>query len=129
MWTSGKAVARPWLRLLATQQPALPKSTMSKRKPVRIYYPQPRTDPTRDVYQGGPAPDETEALREAAVGRRAMNRPGQARVASRAQVEREEPTFRVQEPDSYQGRCKSNLYGFLTISPSASGISGLSFRN
>ena len=101
MWSSGKT-ALPWLRLLA-QQPVVRKSTMSRRKPVRIYYPEPREDPTRDVYLGGPEPEGTDALREAAIGRRVMNRPGQRH----APVQKTEPaSFRVQEPDSYQGWTK-----------------------
>ena len=105
MWSSGKTaiLAQPWLRLLS--QPVVRKSTMSRRKPVRIYYPEPREDPTRDVYLGGPEPEGTDALREAAIGGRLMNRPGQRHA--QAQVQTTEPvSFRVQEPDSYQGWIK-----------------------
>jgi len=77
------------------------RSTQSKRKPLRVYYPEPKVDPTRDVYLGGPEAEfGNEVLRDAAISRRIQNRPGQKRQST-VQTVRDEPAhprFEVEDP-------------------------------
>ena len=85
MISSGKCgqILRPWVRLVAASSAASNvgnatnhrrRSTLSKRKPLKVYYPKHSTsqdeDPTRDVYLSGPQPELDEVLRDAVADKR-----------------------------------------------------------
>ena len=82
MISSGKCsqILRPWVRLVTASAANnvgntnhRPRSTLSKRKPLKVYYPKPTSrddDPTRDVYLSGPQPDLDDVLRDAVADKR-----------------------------------------------------------
>jgi len=104
MISSGKCgqILRPWVRLVAASSAASnvgnatnhrPRSTLSKRKPLKVYYPKHSTsqdkDPTRDVYLGGPQPELDEVLRDAVADKR-RKQPSKQRSSSYVVSEEQE---------------------------------------